>query len=532
MPQRPFQKKQKVKAVPLVKSPDSQDAKQPEPLSSDLAENIAYLQSQLVCDDLKKRTFTFGDESLQKGCLFYLDGMVNNKMITEGILNPLLLHQFQTEFDESPDKIDEISKSIICVGELKKSSDMSEMILACLSGDTILFLQGCSSGLIVGTKGWEKRAVSEPESEQVIRGPREGFTEAMVTNLALLRRRIKDRKLRIEYLTLGERTVTNVSIVYLEGIANPKVVKKLKERLQSFHVDSILDSGYIEEYIEDAPYSIFSTVGYTEKPDVVAGKVLEGRIGIFVDGSPIVLTVPLLFIESFQTAEDYYIRPLFASLARANRFAAYFIALFSVPIFIAMTTFHQELIPTTLLFTIARAKEGTPFPTFVEAVIMVYSFELLREAGLRLPRPVGQAISIVGALIVGDAAVAAGLVGAPMVIAVAIGSVSGFVVPTQVDSISTLRLMFMVLATFFGGFGIALGFLAVLVHLANLSSFGVPYFDSLEPSRDLQDSFIRAPLRNMVYRPKSLSKGNTRRRGTQNDSAQESANQNSSEEAL
>jgi spore germination protein KA len=248
-------------------------------------------------------------------------------------------------------------------------------------------------------------------------------------------------------------------------------------------------------------------VGYSEKPDVVAGRVLEGHVAIISDGSPFVLTAPMLFIESFQTSEDYYVRTLYASMTRILRFLAFTITVFAPALFIALTTFHQELIPTTLLYTIADAREGTPFPAFFEALVLVFAFELLREAGVRLPRPIGQAISIVGALIMGDAAVTAGIVGAPMVIIIAVTAVSGFVVPRQNDAVTIIRLIAMVLASLLGGYGVAMVFLAMLLHLARLQSFGIPYFETVKPNRDMQDSYIRLPLWKMSKRPLHIARG-------------------------
>ncbi|QAT50284.1 hypothetical protein EQM14_11225 [Caproiciproducens sp. NJN-50] len=261
----------------------------------------------------------------------------------------------------------------------------------------------------MSTKGWEKRSVSEPQSETVVRGPREGFTENLRTNTSLIRRKIRNEHLRVDHMTVGRKTQTDICLIYLDGVADPQVVDTVKYRIGHLDVDSILESGYIEEYIDDAPFSPFATIGYSEKPDVVAARILEGRTAIVVDGTPFVLTAPMLFIESFQTAEDYYTRPLYASLTRILRFVAFLIAVFGPAVYISLTAFHQELLPTTLLFTIAKAREGTPFPAFVEALIMLFAFEILREAGIRLPRPVGQAIGLVGAAVLG--ATGAGIFG-------------------------------------------------------------------------------------------------------------------------
>jgi spore germination protein KA len=313
-------------------------------------------------------------------------------------------------------------------------------------------------------------------------------------------------------MIVGQKTQTSICVIYLSDIADREVVDTVKTRLRALDVDSILESGYIEEYIEDAPFSPFGTVGYSEKPDVIAGRVLEGRIAIVVDGTPFVLTAPMLFLESFQTAEDYYARPLYASLIRMLRFIAYFITVFAPAVYIALTAFNPELIPTTLLLTIVNAREGTPFPVFLESAILMLAFEILREAGVRLPRPVGQAISVVGALIMGEAAVAAGLVGAPIVIVIAITAVASFVVPAQNDSTFVMRIIMMILAATIGIYGIVMGLLAMLLYIGSLTSFGVPYFDGLSWTSDLQDSLARMPLWSMIRRPKSIARGNIVRR--------------------
>lgn len=479
-----------------------------------LQENLNSVKELLGnSNDVKVHPFRFGPDSNLKGALVFIDGLVDNSTLTEAILRPVISWRHAGNRPLAGNEmLEALEKEVLCAGDTRAVQSLSELVKGCLSGDTALLADGCAAGLIVSTKGWDKRGVSEPQSETVVRGPREGFNENIRTNTALIRRKIRNGRLRVDHMTVGRKTQTDVCLMYLHGVADPEVVETVKYRIGRLDVDSILESGYIEEYIEDAPFSPFSTVGYSEKPDVIAARILEGRTAIVVDGTPFVLTVPLLFIEGFQTSEDYYIRPLYASLTRLLRFFAYFISVFAPAIFIALTSFHQELIPTTLLFTIANAREGTPFPVFVEAMIMIFAFEILREAGVRLPRPVGQAISIVGALIMGDAAVSAGLVGAPMVITVAITAVASFLVPTQNDSGSILRIVMMMLASTLGWYGISMGFLAILVHLASLTSFGVPYFDGLSRVNDLQDSVVRMPLWSMVRRPLDTARGDTARR--------------------
>lgn len=494
--------------------PSKNSNEQESKIKEKLQDNLDRLKIMLGdSNDLKMHLFRFGTDNSFSGALVFIDGLVDNPTLTNAILRPVMNWQPENKQPlAGQELLEALQQEVLCSGDIRTVQSLTTLTASCLSGDTAILIDGCTAALVVSTKGWEKRTVSEPQSETVVRGPREGFTENLRTNTSLIRRKIRNGQLRVDNMTVGRKTQTDVCLMYLSGVANPNVIKTVQDRMSQLDVDSILESGYIEEYIEDAPFSPFATVGYSEKPDVVAGRILEGRVAIVVDGTPFVLTAPMLFIESFQTAEDYYTRPLYASLTRILRFIAFFITVFAPSIYISLTAFHQELIPTTLLFTIANARKGTPFPAFVEALIMVFAFELLREAGIRLPRPVGQAISIVGALIMGDAAVAAGLVSASMVITIAMTAVAGFLVPSQNDSGSILRLIMMALAGFVGFYGVAMGFLALLVHLSTLTSFGVSYFDGFAVKSNMQDSLVRMPLWSMVRRPRELARGDTTRR--------------------
>ncbi|MEA5059162.1 MAG: spore germination protein [Candidatus Pelethousia sp.] len=478
-----------------------------------LQQNVDDMKALLgSSDDLKVHYFQFGPENCLAAALIFIDGLIDNPTLTDAILRPLMNWEVQPEsLPPSAKLLETLGGEVLCAATIENAKAPADLVSNCLMGDVVLLMEGCAGGLSINAKGWEKRSVSEPASETVVRGPREGFTENLRTNTALIRRKIRNGGLRVEQMTVGRKTHTCICLVYLKDVANPKVVETVKYRIGSLDVESILETGYIEEYIEDAPFSPFATIGYSEKPDVVAAKILEGRVAIVVDGTPFVLTAPMLFVESFQTAEDYYTRPFFASGLRLLRYIAYILTVFAPAIFIALTAFHQELIPTTLLLRIAKAREGTPFPVLVEALIMIFAFEILREAGVRLPRPVGQAISIVGALIMGDAAVSAGIVGAPMVITVAITAVAGFLVPSQSDSSSMLRIFMMIPASFVGFYGLTFGVLALLVHLASLESFGVPFFDSFSHASDMQDTLIRTPLWFMNKRPQRIACGDTTR---------------------
>ncbi|MDD2418212.1 MAG: spore germination protein [Oscillospiraceae bacterium] len=476
-------------------------------ISGNLTADLEYIRKLLgTSSDIKMHEFRYGEDFQLKGALVFVDGLVSNEILTESIMKPLIMNRNLSPFQTSSMQktLDTVRQTILCSGDITEKYTIGELVESCLSGDTVFLSEGFDKALIISSKGWEKRSITEPQTESVVRGPREGFTENFRTNTALIRRRIKSANLRLDHMSIGEKTDTNVCVAYIDGVADPNIVDTVKARLKSINTDAIMDSGYIEQYIEDHPFSLFPTVGYSEKPDVITARMLEGRVAIISDGSPFVTTAPMLLLESFQTSEDYYIRPYFASLLRIFRYLAFIITVSAPAFFIALTTYHQELIPTTLLLTIISAREGTPFPATLEAIILILSFEILREAGVRLPRPLGQAISIVGALVMGEAAVTAGLVGAPMVITIAITAVAEFAVPDQSEAASILRIIFLVLASVLGAYGIALGFLGVLIHLASLKSFGVPYCTNLTFNHNMQDSYIRMPLWFMSKRPKAI----------------------------
>jgi spore germination protein KA len=467
-------------------------------------------------NDVIVREFLIGREQNVKGALIFVDGMANVDIINNDIIKPLIFKALLEEsvMKEKDSFIEYITRSIITVNEVELVESLSAAINGFLNGDVVLFIDGIEKAVILNSKGWQMRSVSEPGSEAVVRGPRESFVENLRTNTSLIRRKIRNQHLTIESMVIGRKTRTSISIAYISGVAKRELVAEVKKRLKGISTDSILETGYIEQFIEDSPGSIFASIGYTEKPDVAAAKMLEGRVAIIVDGTPFVLTLPFLFVESFQAAEDYYFRPYVATLTRIIRIIGYLITILAPALYVAVTTYHQELIPTSLLITAALAHEGVPFPAFVESLIMIVVFEILREAGIRLPRPVGQALSIVGALVIGESAVAAGIIGAPMVIVVAITAVSGFVVPGQNDSAVIIRFFLLVLAATFGGFGITMGLLILLVHMSALESFGYPYLSPMVPFdlEDQKDTAIRAPLWMMLSRPKGMAADRQRKK--------------------
>ncbi len=459
--------------------------------------------------DIIFREFTINDSKKTKAAIVFVDGLTKTEQINESIIKPIMWRE-EKEID-----LNLLRDGIVCTAEVAKVDTKKEMYSKFFGGDSILFVDGFSQCLTISTRGWEKRAVAEPLSESVTRGPREGFTEDFRTNISLIRRKIKSGTLRVDYLNVGQRSATAVALIYLSDVADPETVKEVTQKISKINIDAILESGYIEQFIETSNFSIFSTVGNTEKPDVATGKILEGRIAVVIDGTPFVLTVPQVFAENFQTSEDYYGRTIYASFIRILHYAAFALTILAPSLYVAMTTFHQEMIPTTLLFTMIKAREGIPYPAIFEAFILLIIFEILREAGLRLPRPIGPTVSIVGALVMGDAAVSAGIVGAPMLIVIAITAVSGFVVPQLADASAVLRVLLLIMTGIFGGYGLVLGIILLFIHLGSLKSFGVDYMSPIAPMNieSLKDLFIRAPIPKMKTRPSMIAKGNIKRQG-------------------
>lgn len=468
-----------------------------------------------------------------KAAIIYVEGLTDKNQIDTGILRPLMLENDGSQFNTDTDRITTIERKLITVGQVEKVKfEKKKLAFKILTGDTLLMIEGASDVLIVSVKGWEKRSIEEPDTEVVIKGPRDGFTESIRTNTALIRRKLGHPDLTLETMTLGEISQTEICLVYLKGVVDEDYVKEAKSRISRIQTDGILGAGFIEQFIEDTPFSIFSTIGYTERPDVTAAKLLEGRIAILVDGTPVVNTIPMLFIENFQSPDDYNFRPFFATLIRWVRYTAFVLTLLTPALYVALTTFHQEVLPTKLLISMAAAIEGTPFPAVIEVLGMGLIFEILREAGIRLPRPIGQAVSIVGALVIGDATVSAGLVGAPTVIVVALTAISSFVSPTMAPISVILRFLLTILAGFMGGIGMVFGLLIILIHLVSLRSFGVPYLSPLAPLklRDLKDVLIRAPIWALTTRPKFIGANNPKRqKGFQQPHAPSSAEQNKRE---
>lgn len=487
-----------------------------EPLTLNLQANITHIQSVLGnSSDLVIRQFQLGGEWQIRAGIVYVDGMVDTKSMQDFIMETLMVDLPKNPLTHgvvSRDVPRFLRENVLTVGDIQEIACFDDLFLFLLSGYAILLLDGYEQGFSIGMVGWESRKVTEPSGETVIRGPREGFTENLLTNTAMIRRRIKDPRLWVECRKIGKVTKTDVAIAYIKGIVNDKVVEEVRKRLDRIDIDGILESGYIEELIQDETFTPFPTISNTERPDVSAAELLEGRVVIIIDGTPFVLIVPALFVGFFQAAEDYYQRADISTLLRVLRFVSFFIALLGPSLYVAITTFHQEMLPTQLLISLAAQREGVPFPAFFEALLMEVTFEILREAGIRMPKAIGQAVSIVGTLVIGTAAVDAGIVSAAMVIVVAITAIASFVLPAFSMSIAVriLRFPLMVLAASFGIFGIMVGLIALVLHLCSLRSFGVPYMSPFAPTilADQKDTIFRLPHWALKTRPRLINQKN------------------------
>lgn len=484
-------------------------------ITKSLDQNLKKVKEILNnCDDIVYREFSVGSSQKLKFATIYVDGLIDKDLIHNYVYESLMLQARMTEPEvhSMREKVYELVKDgTISVSDIKEIEDLNMVVDSILIGETVLLIDKWDKALVIASRGWPSRGVAEPETEAVIRGSREGFVETMRFNTALVRRRIRDPKFKVKQMQIGERSKTDVAIMFMDGITNTNLLKQVVARLKKIEIDSILESGYIEKLIEDNWRTPFPQIQTTERPERVAGAVYEGRIGIIVDNTPFALIIPTTFNSLMQSPEDYNERFLIGNAIRILRYVAMFLSLFLPAIYIAMTSYHPGMIPTELALYIAGSRDGVPFPSFIEAFIMEAALEILREAGIRLPGPIGATIGIVGGLVLGQAAVEAGIVSSLMVIIVAITAIAAYTTPSYNFGISfrLLRFGYMAFAALLGLYGVALAFLITLIHLCNLKSFGVPYltpFDIYNISlKDFKDSFIIAPLHRMKKRPAFIS---------------------------
>ncbi|WP_068784862.1 spore germination protein [Paenibacillus phocaensis] len=489
----------KTKQNGKIPQPQIEEQPQPHRLYSDLREN--ELRFRLLydnCSDVVYRSVLIGGK--KQAIFMYIDGLADDVGVEQHVITPLM----QQDDGEIHD-IGRLIERKVPATQAKEFTSFAKGIEFLSNGYTILLVEGWTAGYGFGLVKWEKRAIEEPSAEVGIRGPREGFTETLRTNTSQIRRIIKSPQLKMESMRIGTYTQTNLVLAYIEGLVDKTLVEEIRNRLKRIRIDGILESGYIEEMIEDRPYSPFPQLLSTERPDVVSGSLLEGRVAILTEGTPFVLVAPVTFFSLIQSQEDYYQRSMISTVIRWLRYLFILISLLLPSLYVAVLTFHQEMVPGALLVSMASSREQVPFPALIEALIMEVTFEALREAGVRLPKQVGAAVSIVGALVIGQAAVQAGLVSAPMVIVVAITGISSFMIPRYITGIAVRLLRFPLI--FLGGslglVGVMMGIIAIVLHMLSLRSFGVPYLSGAgipNPS-EWKDILIRGHWWKMNTRP-------------------------------
>lgn len=471
-----------------------------ENIRPNLNDTISYLK-----DILKNNTDIVFREFRVNGrdcLLLFIDGLADKQLVNDFVMETLL--------DSNSERIDlnEDLSDQITVSDIKKSKILRDVLIAVLSGETALFIDGKIECYIIATRIAPNRGISEPSGESVVRGSRDGFSEILRFNTALIRRRIRDTRLRIESQQIGTRSKTDVAILYIEDIVNQDILRNVKEKLGSINIDAILDSGYIEQLIEGDKWGIFPQVQATERPEVVSSAIYEGKVCIIVDNSPFVLVTPATFSNLFQTPDDYNLRWIYSSFSRIIRFFALIISLVLPSLYVSVTQFHTSIIPTKLAYAIASSRHGIAFPPIFEAIIMEIFLAFLLEAIVRLPKAIGSTIGIVGGLIIGQSAVSAGLVSPVMIVVVALTIISGFMSPDYeiMLSIRLFRILYIILAGVIGFYGIILGTFMFVTYLLKMDSFGVPYLSPVINMRkkDFKDIFIKYPLYKFKDRPKYM----------------------------
>lgn len=429
---------------------------------------------------------------LGKATLIFIDVLCSSAFISEYIVTPLTITNYQIK------NVNDIITKVITMnlaGTVKDIKDAQEHILM---GDVVIVFDQDNTMVYCETKGFVRRGVGIPLTESVVKGPREGFAEAFVDNVALIRRRIKNTNLKLETVFLGKESNTAVCIAYLDGVAPQSLIDEVKTKINNSQYNFILDTNYIEDALTEKR-SLFDTIGYTEKPDEVSAKIMEGRVAVIVDGTPFVITVPYFFIENFHTPDDYYLNRYFANFTRILRWLAFFIATFLPALYVSIITYHFGMIPTLFIFRLAVARAGVPFPTFIEVIMMMLFFQLIKEAGLRLPQPIGSAMSIVSALILGDAAVGAGLASRVTILVVAISTLSYFLIPKSYGAVSLSSILLVIISSLFGIPGFVIGTMILISHLGSLKSCGYSYLFPLGSLRKygFKDVVLRGSLKNI-----------------------------------
>lgn len=496
---------------------DAWQAELPTRIQYDLSGNRKILEKTFHMPknaDVVVRTFKVGGSPQIEAFAVFMDGLADKIIINNHILEPLMI---LSSFDASASEtviMNWIKETLLPgnqVMEIKTWKDATENILA---GSTVIFFEGMAIGLSVETKGWEHRTVGISQTEAVVRGPHDAFTENFRANTGLVRARLRSTRLITEMRQLGELASTDIAIMYIDGLANPRLIAEVKKRLKSIKIDYMPDSGLLEQFMEDDPISVFPKFLSTERPDRVAFGLTEGQVAIFVGQSPYAILAPVLFWSLLHTSEDAYLRWPFGTFVRSIRMISVIIGLLFPALYISVANYHPEMIPTDLMLAVAASRERVPFPVVFEILVMEFSLELIREAGIRIPSVIGPTIGIVGALILGQAAVAAGIISPLLIIVVAVTALASFTMPNYnlSFSIRVLRFGFILAAAFFGFYGVALAVMVLIMHAVSIRSFGVPILSPIAPwQRSSPDVIARGKVFTMETRPAAFGSQDTKR---------------------
>ena len=450
--------------------------------------------------DLLNRSVQFFGTQIM---LVFVADLVDDQLLSDSVVHPMCCYSGQIK----QDVVTELKNKVLADCSLSSAYDLDEAISKLLQGNCLLLVDGAEEILSANVEKIVVRAVAEPPTSVVIKGPREGFNESIKYNLNLIRRRVKSDDLVVNTLEIGKLTKTQVAVVYFNSVADKKVVKHILKRLKDIEIDGVIDSHYLVSFLQKNPKSLFKQVGDTEKPDILVGKMLEGRVGILVDGSPIALTLPFILIEDLQNSDDYYSQPIRVTFVRILRFVGVILAVLLPGMYVALEKFHYKILPLEFLVTIMNTTQGIPFSPFMEVLFIVLLFEILYEANLRMPQYFGMAMSIVGALILGETAVNAGLVSPPAVMIVALSGITFYIVPSQAAQFSMLRLLVLIIGASLGLYGVIVFCVLIVAYLSSFDSYNSAYLAPTAPyiASDQKDMFKRTTIKEMIKRPKSIA---------------------------
>lgn len=471
-------------------------------VSGKLEKDLKAIKTALSSDDV---IFTDVKAKDKKGALIFISDIVDKAVIGQLIMRPL---------SELTGNVDEktLGESFLSP-EIDKATEIDDVLEKIVSGSAALVIDGVATAFCFGLKKYDKRAIAEPPTSTVIKGPREGFVESLQVNVSLMRRKLQTPKLKFKYLSAGKYSDTSVALCYIDGIADKEVLSAVERKIKEINIDAVLDSSYISKFLGEHKTSLFKQMGNTEKPDILAAKILEGRIAVLVDGSPIALTIPYLLVEDFQSPSDYYSSSYSATVARGLRFLAVFISVFLPAFFVSAELFHLQLIPLSFLLTIVNSIKGIPLSPSYEMFFTLLIFEILNEASVRMPRYVGMVVSIVGGLVLGETAVTAGIISAPALMIIALSGICLYTVPELEQTFSVIRLLFLVIGGSVGVYGLLIASAGLIIYLVSFENYGTPLMAPFSPliTKDLKDGVYKGFMIEQSIRPLSLKVTNRRR---------------------